>query len=438
MAIPPPASTVNTNVPPQNYNGVPPKQEQVGKFNEALDRLTTSNDASGTQSSKGTDQSQGTSNSYQLPLATRPPINLAILAKAAPPYVGETPQPHSTGNQDAPEVDAVSQADAAPEGAKKVPADTTQKTEPDKPAPDAKKPDNNDPQATTATGVGYNGASSLNSGQTNVTIGGGYSPIAGGGSGSVQIGSGLHDFSEEASVAAQVQANRDSSGNLGVTGYVNPFYSPKESFLSSKLHLNVGLYVGGFGIEGQRPPGETGAAYGASGVAAGEVLISSEKDDRDHPWLTLGGNVGVSRQDRAHIAAAGADGPNPPQTYLKDATTVSATGSAQLNLDYYKAGAGADADTSKTPRWVLAAEATYSHIGGTPYSDATTQAVQGSSTSYAAGVAAQRNWRLDSGHTILSAGANVGVKHEDDTIGNNTSSSTAPYAGVYIGGSFGR
>jgi hypothetical protein len=76
MTIAPPASTVNTNVPPQNYGGVPPKQEQVGGFNEALNRSSTSNDASNTQSSKGTDQSQGTSNSYQLPLATRPPINL--------------------------------------------------------------------------------------------------------------------------------------------------------------------------------------------------------------------------------------------------------------------------------------------------------------------------------------------------------------------------
>jgi hypothetical protein len=337
----------------------------------------------------------------------------------------------------------VSSADAAAEGAKKpadttqdgISANTTQKTEPDKPAPDAKKPDNNDPPPTTTTGVGYNGASGPTSGQTNVTIGGGYSPIAGGGSESVQISSGLHDFSEEKSVAAQGQANRDSSGNLGVTGYVNPFYSPKESFLSPDLHLNVGLYVGGFGIEGQRPPSETGAAYGASGVLAGEALIG---ESRDQPWLTLGGNVGLSWQDRASIRAAGAGGPDQPQTYLKDATTVSATGSAQLNLDYYKAGAGADADTSKTPRWVLAAEATYSHIGGTPYSDATTQAAPGSSTSYAAGVAAQRNLRLESGHMILSAGANVGVKHEDDTIGKSTSSTTAPYAGVYIGGSFGR
>jgi hypothetical protein len=89
---------------------------------------TTSNDSS--------KQSQSTSNSCPIILATRPPLNLAAPAR---PYVGETPQPHSTGNQDAPEVDAVSQADAAPEGAKKVPADTTQKTEPDTGTPPSKK-----------------------------------------------------------------------------------------------------------------------------------------------------------------------------------------------------------------------------------------------------------------------------------------------------------
>jgi hypothetical protein len=39
----------NTNVPPQTYGGVPLKQDQVGEFKEALNRSTTSNDASGTQ-----------------------------------------------------------------------------------------------------------------------------------------------------------------------------------------------------------------------------------------------------------------------------------------------------------------------------------------------------------------------------------------------------
>src|SRR5215471_16345420 len=66
----------NTNLPPQNYGGVPPKQEQVGGFNEALNRSTTSNDASDTQSSKGTEHSQDTSKSLPFVLATRPPINL--------------------------------------------------------------------------------------------------------------------------------------------------------------------------------------------------------------------------------------------------------------------------------------------------------------------------------------------------------------------------
>jgi hypothetical protein len=111
----------NANPPPRNPDTVSCKE--ANKFKQTMDGSTTSNDSS--------KQSQGTSNSCPIILATRPPLNSAIVAKAAPPYAGETPQPHSTGNQDAPEADAVSQADAAPEGAKKVPADTTQKTDPD-------------------------------------------------------------------------------------------------------------------------------------------------------------------------------------------------------------------------------------------------------------------------------------------------------------------
>jgi hypothetical protein len=102
-------TVTNANPPPRNPDADSCKE--ANKFKETMDGSTTSNDSS--------KQSQGTSNSYQLPLATKPPINLAILAKPAPAYTGETAQPH-------PEVDAVSSADAAPEGAKKVPAYTTQ------------------------------------------------------------------------------------------------------------------------------------------------------------------------------------------------------------------------------------------------------------------------------------------------------------------------
>jgi hypothetical protein len=81
----------NTNVPPQNYGGVPPKQEHVGEFKEALNRSTTSNDASGTQSSKGehtSEHSQDTSKSLPFVLATRPPINLGspTVKQGAPLY----------------------------------------------------------------------------------------------------------------------------------------------------------------------------------------------------------------------------------------------------------------------------------------------------------------------------------------------------------------
>jgi hypothetical protein len=47
----------------------------VGEFNQALNRSTTPNDASDTQSSKGTEHSQDTSKSLPFVLATRPPTN---------------------------------------------------------------------------------------------------------------------------------------------------------------------------------------------------------------------------------------------------------------------------------------------------------------------------------------------------------------------------
>jgi peptidoglycan hydrolase-like protein with peptidoglycan-binding domain len=70
------AGTVkDANVPPQNDGGVPPKL--VKAFNEAVNRSTTSNDASGSQYSKGKDNSQpsqDTSKSHPIILARGPPI----------------------------------------------------------------------------------------------------------------------------------------------------------------------------------------------------------------------------------------------------------------------------------------------------------------------------------------------------------------------------
>src|SRR5262245_44800281 len=98
----------DTNVSPQNYGGVPPKQEQVGEFKEALNHAT-SNDASGTQSSKGTEHSQDTSKSFPVILATRPPINLG----------------NPIGQQVAPLQAGAGPAAAAPAAAQKAPAATT-------------------------------------------------------------------------------------------------------------------------------------------------------------------------------------------------------------------------------------------------------------------------------------------------------------------------
>jgi hypothetical protein len=72
-----PVGTVNTNVPPQSYGGVSPKQAE--DFKEAVNRSTTSSSSSGMQSSQGnhtSEHSQDTSRSLPFVLATRPPINL--------------------------------------------------------------------------------------------------------------------------------------------------------------------------------------------------------------------------------------------------------------------------------------------------------------------------------------------------------------------------
>jgi predicted secreted Zn-dependent protease len=86
----------NTNVSPQNYGGVPPKQEQAGEFKAALNNATTSTGAS--PSSKGAEQSQDTSKSLPIILANRPPINLGnqIGQQGTPSSAGAPPAPAAT------------------------------------------------------------------------------------------------------------------------------------------------------------------------------------------------------------------------------------------------------------------------------------------------------------------------------------------------------
>jgi hypothetical protein len=107
----------NTNVSPQNYGGVPPKQEQVAGFKEALNHATTSNDASGAQSSKGTEHSQDTSKSLPIILANRPPINLGN-------QMGQQGAPLQA-KPAAPAPAAATPPAAAPAAAQNAPAATT-------------------------------------------------------------------------------------------------------------------------------------------------------------------------------------------------------------------------------------------------------------------------------------------------------------------------
>jgi hypothetical protein len=118
-------SAGNTNVSPQNYGGVPPKQEQVAGFKEALNHATTSNDAPAAQSSKGTEHSQDTSTSLPIILANRPPINRGnpIGQQATPLQAG--PSPAAPGPAAAAPTAATPPA-AASAAAQNAPAATTQ------------------------------------------------------------------------------------------------------------------------------------------------------------------------------------------------------------------------------------------------------------------------------------------------------------------------
>ena len=307
-----------------------------------------------------------------------------------------------------------------PEPAPTPPPPPTPAPPPPAPVPAPTQPaaaDQGDPQATTATGIGYQGASNLNKGQSNISLGLNYSRLTGGVTTQGQLATGLHDFGKTGGLAAVVSPSVDPSGNLGVSAYANPYLAPDEK------HYNLGAYVGGVGVGGQRPPSLGGASFGPSGILAGEALIGKS---RDSPLLTLGANLGLTYLNTAQIGAAGSSADPKPSTYLRNAVTVSPTASAQLNLGYY----------SKTPRVTIFGEGTYSHTGGQAYSDAHTPAVPGQSSSYAVGGGVVGNLRLGGGKTVLTGGLAAGYRHEDDQIGKTTYSGGRPYGGLIVGGSF--
>jgi Domain of unknown function (DUF4157) len=293
------------------------------------------------------------------------------------------------------------------------------------PAPTpAPAPDQDDPQATTPTLSGYQGASNLAQGRSNISFGVNYSRLTGGVTTQGQLATGLHDFGKTGGLAAVVSPSVDPSGNLGVSAYANPYLSPEGK------RFNAGLYVGGVGVGGQRPPSLGGSSYGPSGILAGEALLGGT---RDQPLLTLGANAGLTYLDNAAITGAGSSADPKPSTYLRNALTLGATGSAQLNLDYYRKNSE---EYSKTPRATIFAEGTASRTGGAAYSDATTPAVPGETESYGGGIGAAYNFRLGGGKTILTVGGGGGVRYERDQIGKTTYTSTRPYFGLVGGGSF--
>jgi hypothetical protein len=98
MAVEPAGTSNDTNVRPQSDDGASTKQ--VEDFKEVV-RSNTSDDASGTQSSKGKHaaaNSPDTSKAFALILATRPPINLGnpIGKQSAPRHQPQAPRPMSS------------------------------------------------------------------------------------------------------------------------------------------------------------------------------------------------------------------------------------------------------------------------------------------------------------------------------------------------------
>jgi Domain of unknown function (DUF4157) len=313
-----------------------------------------------------------------------------------------------------------------PEPAQAPPPAPPQAQPPPAPAPAATS-DQGDPQATTPTALGYQGASNLNKGQSNVSLGLNYSRLTGGLTTQGQLATGLHDFPNTGGIAAVVSPSVDPSGNLGVSAYANPYLAPDGK------HYNLGAYIGGTSVGGQRPPALGGSSFGGIGILAGEALIGKS---RDQPLLTLGANAGLTYLDTAQVTGAGSSADPKPSTYLRNSLTETATGSAQLNLGYYRASDAADADYSKTPRVTIFGEGTYSHTGGQAYSDSHTQPTPGETSSYAVGGGVVGNLRLDAGKYILSGGLAAGYRREDDQIGKTTYSSGRPYYGLIAGGSF--
>ena len=136
-----------------------------------------------------------------------------------------------------------------------------------------------------------------------------------------------------------------SAGSL--YGGVHGWYGPNAHM------YNVAAYVLFGNTWGQNPEGASGGNFGVTGILVGEKLFGP---DRDHPRVTLGGNVSLGYLHYLQVSPTGQPAtPPPPSTNLVD--TGNASGVVNVTTSWLYSG--------KTPRLVLWGEAYGSVAWGT-------------------------------------------------------------------------
>jgi RHS repeat-associated protein len=204
-----------------------------------------------------------------------------------------------------------------------------------------------------------------------------------------------------------VQSLNSSSGSI----FAGPhgWYGPNSS------RYNLSAYALFGNASGQDPSGKSGD-FGATGILAGEGLIGGP--DRDHPFLTLGGNFTAGYLHYLSISPPGQ--PETNSTNVSDSYNVGGTLNATLSFLY----------SGKTPRLQLWGEGYGSYATGKSESGEP----GGSVTIGGGGAGIVSNTSFGAnGWNILTIGIFGGDRFERDQIGTTHSDSNQYYLGAGVG-----
>jgi hypothetical protein len=209
----------------------------------------------------------------------------------------------------------------------------------------------------------------------------------------------------------------DSSGNPGgsLYGGLHGVYGPSGHMYNLAAFVLLG------NTWGQNPPGTGNGNFGATAILGAERLFGP---DRDHPRLTLGGNLTGSYLNYLAVSSTGQP-PTAPSTNLSDGLTGGAVANATVSLFY----------AGKTPRLVLWGEGYGSYASGHSETDATGTRQPGGSILIGGGsVGAVGNLPFGAnGSNILTLGVFGGGRAERDQIGPSVTNSTQGYWGAGAG-----